>query len=339
MNDVRHPPYWYASEVYGARAQSVPWHIRRFGLQQIQPRVNYGEDEVIAILDTGITKNHPEFAGRIVGPKSFVGDNDWSDRNGHGTATASVAAGASNGVAPRAKIMPVKVLNDGGAGADNWITDGWKYAVDNGATVVSMSLGGNRLSKKYELAKQYAQDHNVPSHAASGNEGRRRRVSSPGFYVVCWGAMDENLTVAWFSNGGEGIDLVAPGVSVQVALPDGQWQLWDGTSFACPHGAGTHALLLSGERKYFGERRSTNDEAIMRLQANVVDLGAPGYDWISGRGFVDFKRLFYEYLDDALLVGDEPPPVPSESYEVSATGVATGARLVGVLNPERVSEA
>jgi len=338
MNDVRIPWVGFASPAVDAFAQTVPWHLRLFNLRAIQDRVG-GVGETIANLDTGITKNHPEFAGRIVKGRSFIPhDDDWGDRNFHGTATAGVAAGETYGVNPQASIMPVKVLDDGGSGANEWIATGIRYAVDNGATWISGAFGGRFASKELEKAVEYAKDYNVPCVFASGNEGRRRSVSYPAFYAVAPGAMDEQFNVARFSNGGEGIDLVAPGVAVPCILPNGQVQLMDGTSFACPHVAGTGSLLTAGEKKFFGKRVSVNDEALLKLQTYVVDLGQPGYDFVSGRGFIDYKRLFYEYLNDSLLGGEESPAIASQSFAAQLTGLTDGARLVGTLNPERVSD-
>lgn len=155
------------------------------------------------------------------------------------------------GVAHGAKIMPVKVLNDDGSGYYSSIADGIYYAVNNGANVINLSLGGEYPNGTLQKAIEYASSKNVIVVMAAGNDGK----SLPGYparYADNWGvavgAVDKNKNMADFSNraGQNPLAYVtAPGVKVYSTLPGNQYASYSGTSMAAPHVAGVVALMLS----------------------------------------------------------------------------------------------
>ena len=193
---------------------------------------------IIAILDTGIDLDHPDLQSGIIGGYDFVNnDSNANDGNMHGTACASIAAGRSNngigvaGVCWDCSLMPVKVLSDQGFGDFSDIINGVVWASDNGAHVISMSLGGGGYQSGFDNAVTYAHDNGTIVIAASGNDNGS--ISYPAAYEDCVsvGAMspcNERKSPSscdgesfWGSNYGNGLDFVAPGVRIHSATIGG----------------------------------------------------------------------------------------------------------------------
>jgi len=237
-----------------------------------------GQGVVVAVVDTGVDYNHPDLSGNIwnnsreipgnnldddgngfvddVRGWDFVGnDNNPMDENEHGTHVAGIIAARDDGagitgVAPNATIMPVRVLDASGSGSYANVAAGIRYAVDNGANVINLSLSGG-FSSDIQSAVEYAAQHNVVVVMAAGNSGN----GQPGFpanladqWGISVGAVDSNDHIASFSNRA-GIPplnyVVAPGVDVLSTTPNNTYQSLSGTSMATPHVAGVVALMLS----------------------------------------------------------------------------------------------
>lgn len=223
-----------------------------------------GRGVTVAIVDTGIDTAHPDLQANVVpGYNALRRNTNAKDDNGHGTHCAGVtAAQAGNregiaGIAPDAKLMPIKVLSANGGGSDAGVADGIVWAVDHGAHVVSMSLGGPGESKVLRDAVNYALSRNVVVVAAMGNDGTNE-LSYPAAYpgVIAVGASDASDKIAEFSQWGSWISVAAPGVQIMSTLPTYKVDLnnygypmryaaMDGTSMATPAVAGLAALLKS----------------------------------------------------------------------------------------------
>ena len=236
-------------------------------------RYSQGDPSItVAVLDTGITLSHPELQDALVagydfvdiidGAGKFVGDylgydDVPDDEVGHGTHVAGIiAAKGINmpvGVVPKCKIMPVRVLGamerNGkrvGAGLVDNINDGIKWAIDQGADVINMSLGiqhtGGGLP--HEEVVNYAKEKGVTIVAASGNDGREQ-LYYPGAlpHVITVGAVDEAGKIAHFSTYGKQVDLVAPGTNIYSTYLEDDYAFSTGTSHASPFVAGAVALL------------------------------------------------------------------------------------------------
>ena len=238
-----------------------------------------GKGVIVAVVDTGVDYNHEDLknniwtnANEIVGNgidddgNGYIDDNyGWNfdeknnntlDNNGHGTHVSGTIAGENNnygvtGIAYDAKIMPVKVLNESGSGSYSSISKGIRYAVDNGANVINLSLGGTSSNRTLESAINYASSKGVIVVMAAGNDGDSspdypaRYASKSGIAV---GAVDKNNNMPDFSNrsGANEISYVtAPGVKVYSSVPNNQYATYNGTSMAAPHVAGVVALMLS----------------------------------------------------------------------------------------------
>lgn len=237
-----------------------------------------GQNAIVAVIDTGVDYTHSDLdaniwtnSGEIAGNKidddgngyvddsqgwDFVNnDNDPMDEQSHGTHVAGIVAAENNGtgttgVAYNAKIMAVRVLNEQGTGSTSDIAQGIVYAVDNGANVINLSLGGGISSDLVE-AIEYASGKGAVVVMAAGNEGTNRTsapASLAAYYGLAVGAVDRTNQLAEFSNlaGSESIDyVVAPGVSIESTTPNNTYTSYSGTSMATPYVSGVAALIMS----------------------------------------------------------------------------------------------
>ncbi len=251
------------------------------------------DDVVVAVLDTGVAP-HPELAAALVAGRNFTdspgGALDATDRHGHGTHVAgTIGADAGSyveGVAAGVRIMPVKVLGDGGGGWTDWAADGIVWAADNGADVINMSLGGAGASTVQAQAVAYARSKGVTVIAAAGNDN-----TSVPFYpaadagVIAVAAVDEQQAKAPFSNHGSYVDVTAPGVGILSTYYASYDHVYmSGTSMASPHVAGVVALMEAAAPTL------TPDQVEQVLTGSATDLGAAGRDDLFGHGLVDAVR-------------------------------------------------
>jgi len=258
-----------------------------------------GHGVTVAVLDTGVSPHGEDTPVNLINGYDFHSeDNDSTDYDGHGTHVAGTIAQASNngrgtaGMAPDATILAVRVLGNGGSTYD--IAQGIRYAVNQGADVINMSLtAGNTDSMRRAL--DYAHDNDVVVVAASGNEGQSY-VGFPANYdtVLGVGAALYDKTDTSYSNGGTGLDVVAPGGSGYDQNGDGyqdgilQEAVWgtsrnylyfQGTSMASPHVAGLAALLISA-----GADPADVPDLI---RDTAQDQKEAGWDTYTGYGFID----------------------------------------------------
>ncbi|TGO06711.1 S8 family serine peptidase [Serinibacter arcticus] len=224
-----------------------------------------GAGVLVAVLDTGIDERHPDLAGRVRLARSFVAGEAVQDGNGHGTHVAGTIGGPASpvggqrryGVAPGCDLLIGKVLGDAGSGTSGGVLEGMNWAIEQGAHVISMSLGsavaeGEGPLRYYEAAARAALRAGTLIIAAAGNDGDQP-VGSPANCpsVLAVAALDHQLVRAEFSciaingDGGE-LNLAAPGVGIYSAFPLAQdsYATLDGTSMATPHVSGLAALAV-----------------------------------------------------------------------------------------------
>ncbi|MEH7114519.1 S8 family peptidase [Neobacillus niacini] len=276
-----------------------------------------GDGVVIAVLDTGVEKEHPDLRDRIIDGRNFTHDgeaDDYQDFNGHGTHVAGTIAASSNGdgitgVAPNAKLLILKVLDAQGTGYYSWITEAVKYATKwtgpNGEKVriISMSLGGPAKVNELRDAIIEATKNNIAVVCAAGNEGddddTSFEYSYPSGYneVISVSAATPDLKIAPFSNNNEEVDIIAPGVDVLSTWPGKTYARISGTSMATPHIAGALALLLQFAESEEGfNRKMTEAEMYALLVERTVALGYKKSS--EGHGFV--RLTFMNRVRDLL---------------------------------------
>ncbi|NDB85288.1 MAG: hypothetical protein EB127_21690, partial [Alphaproteobacteria bacterium] len=181
---------------------------------------------------------------------------DPIDRNGHGTHVAGTICAINNsqgvvGVSPSTKVMPIKALDDSGMGSNNNIGSAIIWAVDNGADIITMSLGSDYPSVTIERALAYAVSKNVVVFCAAGNSGLKHDIKYPAKYseTISIGAVDKTLNICEFSCSGDSLDFVAPGEDILSTTPGNNYAIMTGTSMAAPFAVGCASLWLSFCRK------------------------------------------------------------------------------------------
>lgn len=264
----------------GVRKASLDRSTGRIGAPAAWARSFDGTGVKIAVVDTGIDATHPDLAGRVAAERNFSASADAQDRDGHGTHVASTAAGTGakdarfKGVAPGARLINAKVLDDRGVGDDSSIIAGVDWAVAQGADVINMSLGSLDTPGIDPLEAQVnkvSAEKGVLFAIAAGNNGPNRgTVASPGSAdaALTVGAVDDDDRIADFSSvgprtGDQAVkpDITAPGVSITAAAAAGVpgqnppgYQSLDGTSMATPHVAGAAAILKQKYPTWTGDR-------------------------------------------------------------------------------------
>lgn len=292
---------------------SKQWSLPMIGVPRAWAHAD-GEGVVVAVIDTGVAfEDRKQFrrvedldGDRFVTGYDFLKDDEHpNDDHGHGTHVAGTIAQTTNnrlgvaGVAPRAKIMPLKVLSKRGAGTAGDIADAIRFAADEGAHIMNLSLGGGPRSLIMEAAVRYARTKGAMVVCAAGNGGRAK-VEFPAAYVGAFAvsSVGPDRKLAYYSSYGRQVDVAGPGGNKQLGEHAGVLQntitpvsldktdtylSFQGTSMAAPHVAGVAALVMSA-----GVRDVTEVERILRETA--VDAGPQGWDERYGYGVVDAAR-------------------------------------------------
>ncbi|MBI2267997.1 MAG: S8 family serine peptidase [Candidatus Blackburnbacteria bacterium] len=257
-----------------------------------------GSSEIkVAVIDTGVEATHEDLRDNLLLPgKDFVNyDDDPNDDTGHGTHVAGTIGAIGNnkkgavGINWSVKILPGKVCAGWGCPSDA-IAEGISWAVNQGARVINLSLGGSIESQLITEAIMEAYDHNVVVVAAVGNANASSEYFFPASsnHVIGVAATNKNDQFADFSNWGSTVDVSAPGVDVLSTIPSGTYGKASGTSMASPHVAGLAALILAKQPNLKPEEV----EAILENSAD--DLGESEWDMHFGWGRINASRALSE---------------------------------------------
>lgn len=319
------------------RTPNDPIIRQQWALRNIQAfeawDISTGAEITIAILDTGVSSSHPDLKNRVLPGYDFNNrDFDPSDDEGHGTYTAGVAAAEADnnegiaGVCWHCRILPVKVLDSSGQGSDANIAAGMRWAADQGARIISMSLGGEEDTQLLREASAYAHERGALVIAASGNGYAQGNLPAyPAAYpdVLAVSATDPSDIVTGFSTTGDFVDISAPGVGVWSTI----WQPGEGdtyaaangTSAACPYVAGGAALVLSIRPDL------SADQLAEVLTRSADDRGAPGKDPQNGWGRLNLLRAVQLASDPNLSFGQPAPTPPAAASPFTPATSAEGA--------------
>jgi len=273
----------------GQPAQSTPWGVTKIGATSVNIKTPLATQQVpVAVIDTGIYYTHPDLIGNVnMGATYVAGSGDSTDDHGHGTHVAGTVAAVNNtigvlGVAPKAQVWGVKVLDSSGSGSYSNIALGIDWAAANAMKVINMSLGGPLDSAAVRTSCSNANAAGILIVAAAGNEGAKK-LSFPGGYVtvMCVSAVDNKNALASFSSYGNQVDICAPGVNVLSTIPEDWYAYFDGTSMASPHVAGTAALVWGANPRF------SRSDVRTRIQNKATNLGPAGWDNKFGYGLVN----------------------------------------------------
>ncbi|NNE43887.1 MAG: S8 family serine peptidase, partial [Gemmatimonadetes bacterium] len=260
-----------------------------------------GAGVVVAIIDTGIDATHPDLAGAVLPGWDFVqNDGDASETwnnvdddldgmvdegKGHGTHVAGIV----HAVAPGAMLLPVRVLDDEGMGSSFDVARGIRWAVDQGAQVINLSLGMSAKPEVVKEAIEYAEDAGVFVAASAGNFGQHVHSHYPAKFsdVVGVAATDATDMKAGFSSFGSLVSVSAPGDAILSTYPGGLHAVWSGTSFATP--------MISGGAAIRAEIRpgSSADELAEAIEDSAFPVDYTGLPYAEemGSGRVDLAAM------------------------------------------------
>jgi subtilisin family serine protease len=300
------PDVLYAEPDYRVSADLLPndtyygsqWHYPKIGLPAAWDATTGSATLIVAVVDTGVELTDPELDSKITsganaGYDFANGDADPTDDNGHGTHVAGTIAAESNnstgvaGICWACKIMPVKALDSTGSGSTLDVAAGIDWARTHGAKVINLSLGSLYHSVTLQTAVDNAFNAGIVVVGAAGNNAGDADTSDdavmyPAAYpnAIGVGATDSSDTIAYFSNYGPELDVVAPGVSIVSTVLGSGYQSWSGTSMATPHVSGVVGLMMSA---------GITDPATIRarLTATATDLGPAGFDNNYGYGRIN----------------------------------------------------
>jgi len=305
----------WAAPAWADNIRDLEWYLGFLHIAEAQ-QITQGDGVIVAVLDSGVNASQPELSGNVLpGYDSIANDIAWTDLDGHGTAMASlIAAHGKNatdgalGIAPKARVLPVRI---GVIGNDNdvgKVERGIPWAVSHGAKVICMAFGGSGGTPDLEKAVAAAQAADVVLVAAVGNLPEATEVGMPAAYpgVVAVGGVDHDGNHADISVTGPQVVLSAPAVDIVAPRANGQYSSANGTSDATAIVAGVAALVRS---KY---PTMSATEVVHRLTATATDKGPPGRDDQYGYGIVN---------PVAALTADVPPLAASPS-----TNPGTGAQ-------------
>ncbi|MFK0050494.1 S8 family peptidase [Streptomyces sp. NPDC090741] len=354
----------------GVRRASLDRSVKQIGADKAWEAGFDGKGVKIAVLDTGVDKTHDDLKTQVVDEKNSSASPDTVDRVGHGTHVASIAAGTGaksggtyKGVAPGAKVISGKVLNDNGFGEDSSIIAGMEWAAAEGADVVNLSLGGPDspgIDPLEATVDKLSAEKGTLFAIAAGNDGRagNSTVGSPGTAdaALTVGAVDNDDKLAPFSSigprvgdGGVKPDVTAPGVAITAAAAPGSvidtdpatphpapgYLQIDGTSMATPHVAGAAAILKQQHPSW----KSAELKGALTASAKGGDYTV--FQQGSGRIQVD-RALAQSVIADPVSLGfgvaqwphtDDQPLTKKVSYRNLGTGDVTLDLSASALDP------
>jgi len=329
--------------------QDTPWPLKRLQPEMAWP-LGRGQGVLVAVIDSGVSTTHRKLASQVVKGIDYVTPNQSTgdcDLDGHGTLVASIIAGADSpespfhGIAPGARILPIRVLPNRNATKDpslsKRIADGINYAVEQHAKIINLSLY-TPDTPELQTAVKNARDNNVVLVAASGNDGK---TFAPGDVPTYPAAYDDVIAVAGVdhagehvktSNAGAYVDLAGPGEYIEGPAPQGNGYAVDkegGTSFAAAYVSGLAAII----RSISPDLSATE---VKRRMMNTADAPPEGRNALVGAGVINPYRAvgtIFENRDTVPAIITEPLPslAPADPAAARLRVIAISAGLASLL--------
>lgn len=364
-NDIQYKYQW-ALENTGLDGLKAA-DIQHTNMQKIMNRI-FMDETKIAVLDTGVDNTLVDLAHVVLmnEGRNYIDRNELPmDDHGHGTHVAGIIAAEANngysmeGINQYTKILPIKVLDTDGAGNNENIALGIMYAVNQGADVINLSLGGS-YSRTLESALKYAYDNKVAVIVASGNDGLQG-LSYPASskYVISVGATNALDVVADYSNYGKKLDVVAPGTNIPSLVPNGNVTYLSGTSMAAPHVSAVAGLIKSvyptitnanlkkmlqqtTKTIAFKQKDSNNQQTTTKDLYNLIGVGngevatdrgklEVGKDLVSGYGRLNGENVLQAAVLRAVVNPVKPTSKTVTGYAVKGATVTVkkGTKVIG----------
>lgn len=282
--------------------QKIGWEITAFDLPKLW-NLTQGDGVVIAVLDTGCDLNHLDLIKNLLPGRNFVNPKlPPEDDNGHGSHSTGIICAENNdigmvGVAPKAKVIPIKVLDKNGSGSLTYVEQGIYWAADQKVDFISLSLGSPKPLPNIYKAIKYAIKKGCVVFCAAGNAGQTHDIFYPANYpeTIGIGAIDSSFDRANFSSTGNDLDFLAPGVKIFSTVPDNWYAILSGTSMATPFLVGVCALLLSYVRRNkLKIKLKTADDYRNILKKHTIPTNSPdfaGKKFFEGYGIIDPRNL------------------------------------------------
>ena len=293
------------------------WNVAMLGADVLAERIKeagISGSVTVAIVDTGIDYNHSYLFSHIVSKGYDFINNDYDayDDNSHGTHCAGIVINTASGA--NVNLLPVKVLSGQGYGSSIAVANGITYAAQQGADVISLSLGGASTGSNHYEDQAIATAISLGSVVvvAAGNDSSDTAGFCPAHNdsPIVVAAIDSSKNRAYFSNYGNSVDVAAPGVDIYSTVPGNSYEYMSGTSMATPHVSGLAALV----RLIRPQAACSRVESILRSCA--VDLGTAGFDTYYGYGVPDVSGLELDGSGDGYITPTPAPtskPTPTQS--------------------------
>ncbi|MET8147406.1 type VII secretion-associated serine protease mycosin [Actinoplanes sp. NPDC049668] len=333
----------------GDSVRAEQWHLKTLNVAGAWT-YSAGAGVTVAVIDSGVDADHVDLQGQVLPGLDLVdsgGDGD-TDLVGHGTTVSAIIAGRGDddagvvGIAPKAKILPIRVLDRENRYDDAMIVaKGVRWAVDHGARVVNLSLGGNGSSPALAAALDYAFAKDVVVVACTGNASASASSTTGVWYparepgVIAVAGMEKDGDVLWSGSiTGKETVVSAPATQLVGARPDGYWRV-QGTSFAAPMVSGTAALIRSRWPDM------SAGEVVNRIVKTAKDRGPKGHDAQYGYGMIDptaaltaeIPTVLRNPLDNTASPGIArfgSAPVSGQAQSAPDTAAAVGTKAPGV---------
>ncbi len=330
-----------AAPARGDAVRDAEWHLAFLDLARVY-QISQGNGVTVGLIDSGINGNHPDLAGNVLPGMGLLpghADNGWEDLDAHGTAMAGLIAahghaggGGVLGIAPKAKIFPILTISGRDHGSPELDAAAINAAVQQGARVISMSIGRSESSALREAVAR-AQRADVVIVAAVGNRPDENDVTFPARYdgVVAVAAVDRNGNHADFSVAGRQVLIAAPGLDIKSSDTGNGYGTGSGTSDATAITAGVVALI----RAKFPTLPAA--EVIHRLTATATDKGPKGRDDEYGYGIVNpYAALTADVPPLAASASPSATPTQASSKQAPASGSRAGPVIAAALGTAAV---